>query len=61
MTKAKKWSVLLLLVLVAWFTWGLYLHGTRHFCNGYRLLWMNGAEAVIADAASHVVTSGTVT
>jgi hypothetical protein len=59
MTRAQKWSVALL-ALAGCVAWGFYLRGTRHFCNGYTLQWMNGAEAVIADESNLVVTRGTV-
>ena len=58
---AKQWGFLVLGVLVMLSLWSLYLRGTRQLCNGYRLVWMNGAEAVIADPDNNVVTSGTVT
>ncbi len=61
MAKAKRWGVLVLVAFAFWFAWGWYMRGTRHFCNGYRLQWMNGSEAVILDSANNVVTSGTVT
>jgi hypothetical protein len=58
--KAKHW-VLASVILLSCVLWAWYLRGTRQLCGGYRLLWMNGAEAIIADSNNNVVTSGTVT
>jgi hypothetical protein len=62
MMNAKRWGVLILLVLGGLFVRALYIRPEQaKLCNGYRLTWMNGAEAVVADADSNVVTRGTVT
>jgi hypothetical protein len=58
---AERWGVLILLVIVGLFLRALYIRGTAQLCNGYRLMWMNGTEAVIADVNGNVVTRGTVT
>jgi hypothetical protein len=57
----KRWGILGLCALAVLFLWALYVHETHQLCNGYKLIWMNGAEAVIADPDNNVVTSGTVT
>lgn len=52
---------MVLVCFLGLFLWAWHMRGTRQLCNGYRLVWMSGVEAVIVDSANNVVSSGTVT